>query len=100
MDVFHNTPSVSLHCMGGFCPDAASPSRVGPRHAGQSKAGSTQQTKMRNFAAFVQDRASYGRATLNLGVRWSYFDGLIPAQSNGVIRWKRIALSTAGPPGK
>jgi hypothetical protein len=43
----------------------------------------TQQTKMRNFAAFIQDRASYQRVTLNLGVRWSYFDGDIPAQSNG-----------------
>ena len=47
----------------------------------------TQQTKMRNFAAFVQDRASYGRVTLNLGLRWSYYDGLIPAQSNGGAEW-------------
>ena len=31
--------------------------------------------KMRNFAGFVQDRASYQRVTLNLGLRWSYFDG-------------------------
>ena len=43
----------------------------------------TQLTKMRNFAAFVQDRASFARITLNLGLRWSYFDGLIPAQGNG-----------------
>jgi hypothetical protein len=28
--------SVSLHWRGRFCPDAAMPSRVGPRHAGQS----------------------------------------------------------------
>jgi hypothetical protein len=47
----------------------------------------TQQTKMRNFAAFVQDRASYSRVTLNLGLRWSYYDGLIPAQSNGGAEW-------------
>jgi hypothetical protein len=47
----------------------------------------TQQTKMKNFAAFVQDRASYGRVTLNLGLRWSYYDGLIPAQSNGGAEW-------------
>ncbi len=40
-----------------------------------------------NFAAFVQDRASYRRVTLNLGLRWSYFDGSIPAQSNGGAEW-------------
>jgi hypothetical protein len=47
----------------------------------------TQLTKMRNFAAFVQDRASYNRITLNLGLRWSYYDGTIPAQSSGGDRW-------------
>ncbi len=47
----------------------------------------TQETQMRNFAAFVQDRASYGRVTLNLGLRWSYFDGTIPEQSNGGGKW-------------
>jgi hypothetical protein len=47
----------------------------------------TQQTKMRNFAGFVQDRASYSRVTLNLGLRWSYFDGKIPAQSGGGGKW-------------
>src|SRR4029077_5970577 len=43
----------------------------------------TQETKMRNFAGFVQDRASYSRVTLNLGLRWSYYDGKIPAQAGG-----------------
>ena len=47
----------------------------------------TQQTKMRNFAGFVQDRASYSRVTLNLGLRWSYYDGKIPAQSGGGGKW-------------
>jgi carboxypeptidase family protein len=47
----------------------------------------TQLTKMRNFAAFVQDRASYSRVTLNLGLRWSYFDGSIPAQTGGGGKW-------------
>jgi carboxypeptidase family protein len=46
-----------------------------------------QQTKMRNFAGFVQDRASYQRVTLNLGLRWSYFDGKIPAQTGGGGKW-------------
>src|SRR5258708_29533339 len=35
---FHRIPSVSLQRTGGFCPGAAMPSRVGPRHAGQSAA--------------------------------------------------------------
>src|SRR5882672_2567223 len=39
MGAFQRMPSVSLHCTGGFCPEAAMPSRVGPRHAGQSFAG-------------------------------------------------------------
>jgi hypothetical protein len=47
----------------------------------------TQETKMRNFAGFIQDRASYQRITLNLGLRWSYFDGKIPEQSNGGGKW-------------
>jgi hypothetical protein len=47
----------------------------------------TQKTQMRNFAAFVQDRASYNRVTLNLGLRWSYYDGNIPAQANGGAEW-------------
>jgi hypothetical protein len=38
---------------------------------------------MRNFAAFVQDRATYQRVTVNLGLRWSYYDGKIPAQTGG-----------------
>ena len=51
----------------------------------------TQKQKMRNFAAFVQDRASYGRATVNLGLRWSYYDGKIPAQTGGGGRWFPVA---------
>ncbi len=47
----------------------------------------TQKTKMRNFAGFVQDRATYNRFTVNLGLRWSYYDGEIPAQGNGGAEW-------------
>jgi hypothetical protein len=47
----------------------------------------TLKTKMRNFAAFAQDRATYNRITVNLGVRFSYYDGTIPAQSNGGSEW-------------
>ena len=32
-----------------------------------------QKTHMRNFAAFVQDRASFERLTVNLGLRWSFY---------------------------
>jgi hypothetical protein len=47
----------------------------------------TQRTKMRNFAAFVQDRVSYSRLSLNLGLRWSYYDGELPEQTGGGGRW-------------
>jgi len=47
----------------------------------------TQQTAMKNLAAFVQDRATFNRITVNLGLRWSYYDGTIPAQSNGGAEW-------------
>ncbi|HYT65606.1 MAG TPA: carboxypeptidase regulatory-like domain-containing protein [Vicinamibacterales bacterium] len=46
-----------------------------------------QKTHMRNFAAFVQDRASFQRLTLNLGLRWSFYDGYLPEQSGGGGRW-------------
>jgi len=47
----------------------------------------TQKQRMRNFAGFIQDRATYSRVTVNLGLRWSYYDGYIPAQSGGGGRW-------------
>jgi len=47
----------------------------------------TQKTKMRNFAAFVQERATYDRFTVNLGLRYSYYSGEIPAQGNGGAEW-------------
>ena len=46
-----------------------------------------QKTHMRNFAAFVTDRATYERITLNLGLRWSFYDGYLPPQSGGGGRW-------------
>jgi len=46
-----------------------------------------QKTRIRNFAGFVQDRLSYQRFTVNLGLRWSYYDGRVPAQSGGGGRW-------------
>jgi len=47
----------------------------------------TQRTKMRNFAAFAQDRLTYPRFTVNLGLRWSYYDGELPEQTGGGGRW-------------
>ncbi len=47
----------------------------------------TQRTRMRNFAGFAQDRLSYNRFTLNLGLRWSYYDGKVPEQTGGGGRW-------------
>src|SRR5919201_4245 len=47
----------------------------------------TQRTRMRNFAAFVQDRLSYPRFTFNVGLRWSFYDGFLPEQTGGGGRW-------------
>jgi hypothetical protein len=58
-----------------------------------------QETKMRNFAGFVQDRASYRRITLNLGLRWSYFDGSIPEQTGGGGKWFPTTTFAAVDPG-
>jgi hypothetical protein len=46
-----------------------------------------QKTHMRNFAAFAQDRITYPRLSLNLGLRWSFYDGYLPPQSGGGGRW-------------
>ncbi|HWK09151.1 MAG TPA: hypothetical protein VNR64_03820, partial [Vicinamibacterales bacterium] len=46
-----------------------------------------QKTHMRNFAAFVQDRASFPRLTVNLGVRYAFYDGYLPEQTGGGGRW-------------
>jgi hypothetical protein len=59
----------------------------------------TQKTKMRNFAGFVQDRASYQRVTLNLGLRYSYYDGTIPEQSNGGGKWFPVTTTPEIDPG-
>ena len=47
----------------------------------------TQKTRMKNFAGFAQDRVTYSRFTLNLGLRWSYYTGELPEQSGGGGRW-------------
>ena len=35
----------------------------------------------------MQDRLSYQRFTVNLGLRWSYYEGKIPEQTGGGGRW-------------
>jgi carboxypeptidase family protein len=47
----------------------------------------TQRTRMKNFAAFTQDRLTFARMTLNLGLRWSYYTGELPEQTGGGGRW-------------
>jgi hypothetical protein len=47
----------------------------------------TQRTRMKNFAAFTQDRLTFARVTLNLGLRWSYYTGELPEQTGGGGRW-------------
>ena len=71
---------------GGVCTNAVRTGCV-PSEAFLYNTPLTQETKMRNFAAFVQDRATYNRVTLNLGLRWSYYDGTIPEQTGGGGKW-------------
>ena len=47
----------------------------------------TQRTRMKNYAAFTQDRLTFTRMTLNLGLRWSYYTGELPEQTGGGGRW-------------
>jgi len=47
----------------------------------------TQQTHMRSFAGFVQDRVTYARFTLSLGLRYAFYDGWLPEQEGGGGRW-------------
>ena len=46
-----------------------------------------QKTHMRNFAGFAQDRLSYSRVTVNLGLRYSFYDGYLPEQTGGGGSW-------------
>src|SRR5262249_39114392 len=50
----------------------------------------TQKTHMRNFASFIQDRATYSKLTVNLGLRWSYYDGYLPPQTGGGGTWPNL----------
>ena len=58
-----------------------------------------QEAKMRNFAGFIQDRLSYERFTVNLGLRWSYYDGKIPEQQGGGGRWFPVTTYPEVDPG-
>jgi hypothetical protein len=49
-----------------------------------------QKTRMRNFAAFAQDRLSYSRVTLNVGLRYSFYDGYLPEQTGGGGTWAEL----------
>ena len=56
-----------------------------------------QKTHMRNFAAFAQDRLTYPRVTLNVGVRWSFYDGYLPEQTGGGGAWASLFPLTTFP---
>jgi hypothetical protein len=45
----------------------------------------------------VQDRATYSRVTLNLGLRWSYYDGYLPEQTGGGGVWASLFPLTTYP---
>lgn len=45
------------------------------------------ETSARSVSAFVQDRISYNRVTLNIGLRYSFYDGWLPEQEGGGGQW-------------
>jgi Carboxypeptidase regulatory-like domain len=58
----------------------------------------TQETRMKNIAAFVQDRMTYPRVTLNLGLRYAFYDGYLPEQEGGGGRWfPRVTYAKVDP---
>jgi carboxypeptidase family protein len=46
-----------------------------------------QATHMRNFAGFANDRITYSRVTVSVGLRYTFFDGYLPEQTGGGGRW-------------
>ncbi len=46
-----------------------------------------QKTHMKNVAIFGQDRITFPRMTVNLGLRYAYYDGYLPEQTGGGGRW-------------
>ena len=46
-----------------------------------------QKNSLRTFSAFFQDRLTYSRITLNLGVRWNNSSGMIREQIGGGNQW-------------
>jgi hypothetical protein len=46
-----------------------------------------QRNSLRYFGGFAQDRISFSRLTLNLGLRWSYADGKLREQVGGGNEW-------------
>jgi hypothetical protein len=58
----------------------------------------TQETRMKNFAGFVQDRITYPRVTLNVGLRYAFYDGYLPEQEGGGGRWfPRVTYAKVDP---
>ncbi|MBI2833636.1 MAG: TonB-dependent receptor, partial [Acidobacteria bacterium] len=45
------------------------------------------ETSARQISAFVQDRITYPRVTVNLGLRYAFYDGWLPEQEGGGGRW-------------
>lgn len=46
-----------------------------------------QKTHMRNIAVFAQDRITFDRLTVSLGLRYALYDGYLPEQTGGGGRW-------------
>ncbi|MCX6545632.1 MAG: carboxypeptidase regulatory-like domain-containing protein [Acidobacteria bacterium] len=48
-----------------------------------------QKTHMKNISVFAQDRVSFKRMTINLGLRYALYDGYLPEQTGGGLWFPR-----------
>ncbi len=57
----------------------------------------SQRTHMKNISIFAQDRITYPRFTLSLGLRYAYYNGYLPEQTGGGGYWPQYFPRTTYP---
>jgi hypothetical protein len=57
----------------------------------------SQRTHMKNISIFGQDRMTFGRFTLSLGLRYASYDGFLPEQTGGGGEWPALFPRTTYP---
>jgi hypothetical protein len=57
----------------------------------------SQRTHMKNISIFGQDRMTYSRFTISLGLRYAYYNGYLPEQTGGGGYWPQYFPRTTYP---